>query len=293
MSALDSSLLNNTNTALYTDIGENTGCSGKIGMEKVHKGGGYGVTMESLQRDAASGNGYLSPSRVQYSNCNSQKGGNKNLGLGHQSLAESRFNHESMASYGYDKAGAANAHLVKGGYAPISRNDAGQQCGGRRRKSRRKPHRKPRRKSSGIRKKSRRKPRRKSSGIRKKSRRKSSGIRKKSRRKSSGIRKKSRRKPRKKSRRSLKSKYRCKCKDRCKCKGKCKCKGECVCRKRYRRRRRKKQRGGSSIFYSGVSESLGGESARLLGGDFTGNNDNCGDNYNHFNKSKSDKPSMY
>ena len=277
MSALDPSLLNNTNTALYTDVGENTGCSGKIGMEKVHKGGGYGATMESLQRDAASGNGYLSPSRVQYSNCDAQKGGNKNLGLGHQSLAESRFNHESMASYGYDKAGAANAHLVKGGYAPISRNDAGQQCGGRRRKSRR-----IRRKS---RSKSRRKSRSKSRRIRKKSRRKSSGIRKKSRRKSRGIRKKSRR--------SLKSKYRCKCKDRCKCKGKCKCKGECVCRKRYRRRRRKKQRGGSSIFYSGVSESLGGESARLLGGDFTGNNDNCGDNYNHFNKSKSDKPSMY
>ena len=266
MSALDPSLLNNTNTALYTDVGENTGCSGKIGMEKVHKGGGYGATMESLQRDAASGNGYLSPSRVQYSNCDAQKGGHKNLGLGHQSIAESRFNHESMASYGYDKAGAANAHLVKGGYAPISRNDAGQQCGGRRRKSRR---------------------------IRKKSRRKTRGIRKKSRRKSRRIRKKSRRKSRRKSRKSLKSKKRCKCKGKCKCKCKGKCKGKCICRKRYRRRKRKKQRGGSSIFYSGVSDSLSGESARLLGGDFIGNNDNCGDNYNHFNKSKSDTPSMY
>jgi hypothetical protein len=261
MSALDSSLLHNTNTALYTD---KTGCSSKVGMKKVYKGGGgYGATMQSLQNDAKSGNGYLRPSRVPYSNCdnNVQKGGHKNLGLSHPSLAETRFNHESMASYGFDKEGAANAHLVKGGYAPITRNAAGQQCGGRRKRRR----------------KSRRKSRRK---LRKKSRKKSPGK----------LRKKSRRKSRRKSKRCLKCLKCKKCKGRCRCKRKCKCKSR---KRRYRRRRRKTQRGGSSIFYSGVTNSLDNNSARLLGGDFRGNNDNCGDNYNHFNKSKANKPSMY
>ena len=261
MSSLDSSLLNNTNTALYTD---KTGCSNKVGMKQLYKGGGYGATMQSLQNDANSGNGYLSPSRVQYSNCNSngQKGGNKNLGLGHQSLAESRFNHESTASYGYDKAGAANAHLVKGGYAPISRNDAGQQCGGRRKKARRKSRRKSRKKSRGIRKKSRRKSRRKL-------------------------------------KRCLKCRKCRKCKGRCKCKGKCKCKSRKRKypskgrKRRKRRKRRKTQKGGSSIFYSGVSDSLDNNSARLLGGDYIGNNDNCGDNYNHYNKSKANTSGIY
>ena len=51
MSALDSSLLHNTNTALYTD---QTRCSSKVGMKQVYKGGGYGATMQSLQNDANS-----------------------------------------------------------------------------------------------------------------------------------------------------------------------------------------------------------------------------------------------
>jgi hypothetical protein len=237
MSALDSSLLNNTNTALYTD---KTGCSNKIGMKQVYKGGGYGATMQSLQNDANSGAGYLTPSRVPYSNCdsNAQKGGHKNLGLSHPSLAETRFNHEATASYGFSAEGAADSQNFRGGYAPITRNAAGQQCGGRRRKSRRK-------------------------------------LRKKSRRKS---------------KRCLKCKKCRKCKGRCRCKGKCKCKSR---KRKYRRRRRKTQKGGSSIFFSGVSNSLDNNSARLLGGDFRGSNDNCGDNYNHFNKSKGNTPAMY
>tara|TARA_X000000368_G_C23027684_1_gene711006 strand:+ start:116 stop:883 length:768 start_codon:yes stop_codon:yes gene_type:complete len=255
MSALDSSLLNNTNTALYTD---KTGCSNKIGMKQVYKGGGYGATMQSLQNDANSGAGYLTPSRVPYSSCdsNAQKGGHKNLGLSHPSLAETRFNHEATASYGFSAEGAADSQNFRGGYAPITRNAAGQQCGGRRRKKRKKSRRK-------LRKKSRRKSRRK-------------------------LRRKSRRKLRKKSRR--KSKRCLKCKGRCRCKGKCKCKSR---KRKYRRRRRKTQKGGSSIFFSGVSDSLDNNSARLLGGDFRGSNDNCGDNYNHFNKSKGNTPTMY
>lgn len=253
MSALDSSLLHNTNTALYTD---QTGCSSKVGMKQVYKGGGYGATMQSLQNDANSGLGYLRPSRSSYSNCDAsvQKGGNKNLGLSHPSLTETRFNHESAGSYGFTAEGAAQSQDFKGGYAPITRNAAGQQCGGRRRKIK-------------SRKKSRKKPRRKS-------------------------RRKSRRKPRRKSRKKSRKCKKCKV-----ChKGKCPKKNKnCKCKKsrKYRRRRRKLQKGGSSIFYSGISDSLDNNSARLLGGDYRGSNENCGDNYNHFNKSKSNTPTMY
>jgi hypothetical protein len=38
---------------------------------------------------------------------------------------------------------------------------------------------------------------------------------------------------------------------------------------------------------------LDNNSARLLGGDYRGSNDNCGDNYNHYSKSKSDKQDIY
>ena len=259
MSELNGNQIQNTNTALYTEVGENTGCSSKVGMEKVYRGGGlgYGVTMESLHRDATSGYGSLRPSRVAYSNCTSpQRGGNKNLGLSHPSLAETRFNHESAASYGYSNG--ENASDFKGSYAPITRNAAGQQCGGKRKKK----------KSRRKKKKSRRKSRR--------------GGRRKSRR---GGRRKSRRGGRRKSRVSKSRKSR-RCK-RCKRPG-CKCK-----KSRRRRNKRRVQRGGTSIFYSGISDAIDNNSARLLGGEYRGNSDNCGDNYNHYNKSTADRPPLY
>ena len=251
MSELNGNQIQNTNTALYTEVGENTGCSSKVGMEKVYRGGGlgYGVTMESLHRDATSGYGSLRPSRVAYSNCTSpQRGGNKNLGLSHPSLAETRFNHESAASYGYSNG--ENASDFKGSYAPITRNAAGQQCGGKRKK--------------------------------KKSRRKKKKSRRKSRR---GGRRKSRRGGRRKSRVSKSRKSR-RCK-RCKRPG-CKCK-----KSRRRRNKRRLQNRWFIHFYSGISDSLDNNSARLLGGEYRGNSDNCGDNYNHYNKSNADKPSIY
>ena len=268
-----SSLLN-TNTALFTDTSDKTGCSSKVGMTQVHKGGrrrrkrrgkkqrggsrGYGVTFESLQNDANSGNGRLLPSRVNYSNCGStQKGGNKNLGLGHVSLAESQFNNESTPSYGYNESNGTETHEFRGGYPPFTKNPGSQQCGGkRRRKSRRKPRRKSKRKS----------------------------------------RRKSKRKSKRKSRRRRKSK---KCNNCGVChKGKCKKVGKkCKCKtkrkRRYRRRKSKTQRGGSSVFYSGVDSSIDHSTARLLKSDYRANVDNCGDNYNHYNKSKSDKPGLY
>lgn len=250
MSELNGNQIQNTNTALYTEVGENTGCSSKVGMEKVYRGGGlgYGVTMESLHRDATSGYGSLRPSRVAYSNCTSpQRGGNKNLGLSHPSLAETRFNHESAASYGYSNG--ENASDFKGSYAPITRNAAGQQCGGKRKK---KKSRRKKKKSKRGKKKSRRKSRR-------------------------GGRRKSRVSKSRKSRR---------CK-RCKGPG-CKCK-----KSRRRRNKRRVQRGGTSIFYSGISDAIDNNSARLLGGEYRGNNDNCGDNYNHYNKSTADRPPLY
>ena len=238
---VDSSLLHNTNTALYTD---KTGCSKDLGMKKVFKGGGYGVTMQSLENDANTGHGYLTPNRVSYSNCdkNLQKGGNR-LGLGHPSLATTRFNHESAASYVFNASNADDTKHFAGGYAPFSKNPAGQQCGGkRRRKSRRKPRRKSRSKSR------RRKPRRKS--------------RRKSRSKSR------RRKPRRKSRSKSRRRKYLKCK-KCKNSKKKKCNCKYV-------RRRKTQRGGSSIFYSGIKDTLDNNSARLLRGDYTGNTENWG-----------------
>ena len=255
MSSLDGNLIQNTNTALYTEVGENTGCSSNVGMKKVYRGGGlgYGVTMESLHRDATSGYGSLRPSRVAYSNCSSQKGGNKNLGLSHPSLAETRFNHEAAASYGYSNG--ENASDFKGSYAPISRNAAGQQCGGKRKKRK---SRKKRRKSRRGKKKSRRKKTR------------------------GGRRRKSRRN----------SKY-CKNCKRCH-KGKCKKSKKCPCKKsKKRKRRRRVQRGGTSIFYSGISDAIDNNSARLLGGEYRGSGDNCGDNYNHYNKSTADRPPLY
>jgi hypothetical protein len=263
----------NTNTALFTDTSDKTGCSSKVGMNQVHKGGrrrrrrrrsskkqrggsrGYGVTFKSLQNDANSGQGYLLPTRVNYSNCGlPQTGGHKNLGLGHVSLAETRFNNESTPSYGYSKVGAEEAHQFRGGYPSFTKNPGSQQCGGRRRrKSKRKSKRKARRKSK----------------------------------------RKARRKSKRKSRRKSK-----KCKNCGTChKGKCKKVGKkckCVTRKRkYRRRKRKTQRGGSSVFYSGVDSSIDHSTARLLKSDYRSNVDNCGDNYNHFNKSKDDTPKLY
>ena len=263
MSELNGNQIQNTNTALYTEVGENTGCSSKVGMEKVYRGGGlgYGVTMESLHRDATSGYGSLRPSRVAYSNCTSpQRGGNKNLGLSHPSLAETRFNHESAASYGYSNG--EDVSDFKGSYAPITRNAAGQQCGGKRKK---KKSRRKKKKSKRGKKKSRRKSRR-------------------------GGRRKSRRGGRRKSKRKLPYCLDCKT-----ChKGKCKKSKKCPCKKsKKRRRRRRVQRGGTSVFYSGISDAIDNNSARLLGGEYRGNSENCGDNYNHYNKSTSDRPPLY
>ena len=247
----------NTNTALYTDT---TGCSENIGMKKVYKGAGYGVTMESLHKDANEGRGYLEPTRVQYSNCDAslrQKGGNKNLGLSHPSLAETRFNNEAAPSYGYNVSSVDDSHTFRGSYPTFTKNPANQQCGGRRRKSRRKSKRRPKRKS---RRKSKRRPKRR---------------------------------PKRKSRRKLK-----KCKNCGVChRGKCKRVGKkCICKtkkRKYRRRKRRMQRGGSSIFYSGVDSAIDNNTARILKSDLKANMDNCGDNYNHFNKSKSDMPNIY
>jgi hypothetical protein len=272
---VNSSLLHNTNTALYTD---KTGCSSKVGMKQLYKGGGYGATMQSMKADAEAGFGHLKPSRVPYSNCN-QKGGNKlgsNLGLGHPSLAETRFNHESAASYGYTAGGAADAQNFKGSYHPVTKNESGQQCGGRR-KTKRKTVRKKRRKTV-------------------------------------------RKTVRKKRRNKRHNKSICKCSGKCKCGKKCKClskrgskrskrskRGKRSRRSKRGRRsrrsnrskrsnrgsRRRGQRGGSSIFYSSFNNELKNDAARLLGRDQVVNTNNCGDNYNHFSKSKSDVPTLY
>ena len=245
--------LYNTNTALYT---ERKGCNKEFGMDKVFKGGGYGVTMQSLHNDANSGLGYLRPSRNSYSNCDiaQQKGGNRNLGLSHPSLAETRFNHESMASYGFNAKSIDDVKNFGGSYAPFTKNPSGQQCGGKR--------------------KSKRKSKKRKSKKRKSKRRKSK---------------------RRNSKRRVTKKRRMR---KCICKRKQK---YCSCNKKYKKRKskkrnrsyRKRQRGGSSVFYSGVNSNVDNDSARLLRGDFKGSKDNCGDNYNHFNKSTANKSPLY
>ena len=241
--------LYNTNTALYT---ERKGCNKEFGMDKIYKGGGYGATMQSLHNDATSGMGYLRPSRTSYSNCDiaQQRGGNRKLGLSHPSLAETRFNHESMASYGFNAKSMDDVKNFGGSYAPITKNPSGQQCGGKRKTKRKSKRRKSKRRKSKRRKSKRRKSKRR----------------------------------RTKKRRRVK----CNCKRGNK---------YCTCGKKRQNKKRKsyrrKQRGGSSVFYSRIESNVDNDSARLLRGDFKGSKDNCGDNYNHFNKSTADKPSLY
>ena len=255
--------LYNTNTALYT---ERKGCNKEFGMDKVFKGGGYGVTMQSLHNDANSGLGYLRPSRNSYSNCDiaQQKGGNRNLGLSHPSLAETRFNHESMASYGFNAKSIDDVKNFGGSYAPFTKNPSGQQCGGKRKSKR-------------------------------KSKKRKSKKRKSKRRKSNKRKSKKRKSNRRNSKRRVTKKRRMR---KCICKRKQK---YCTCNKKYKKRKSKKrnrsykkrQRGGSSVFYTGVNSNVDNDSARLLRGDFKGSKDNCGDNYNHFNKSTADKSPLY
>ena len=52
-------------------------------------------------------------------------------GLGSVSHADTRFNHSSSASYGFDEKGAAIAHEMRGSYPAMTQNNDRQQCGGR------------------------------------------------------------------------------------------------------------------------------------------------------------------
>ena len=108
-------------------------------------GGGFGATAESLASSANNGLGKGHPSPIKYTQCNKQSGG------GHDYDADF-----PGFSYGYTKAGAADASVLKGSYAPISVNKKTNMCGGKKRRKRR-TKRKHRRKNKT--RKSRRKKR--------------------------------------------------------------------------------------------------------------------------------------
>ena len=108
-------------------------------------GGGFGATAESLASSANNGLGKGHPSPIKYTQCNKQSGG------GHDYDADF-----PGFSYGYTKAGAADASVLKGSYAPISVNKKTNMCGGKKRRKRR-TKRKRRRKNKT--RKSRRKKR--------------------------------------------------------------------------------------------------------------------------------------
>jgi len=58
-------------------------------------------------------------------------------------------------------------------------------------------------------------------------------------------------------------------------------------RRRRRRTKRRSQKGGASVSYSTLNNSLVGQDARILGThSLMTNNENCGDNYNHFTGGK-------
>ena len=136
------SLVNKTNSQFIQpriDNRKGVVCGGQ-------NGGGYGATSESLAASATSGlgKGYVTPT-VHYNSCNKQSGGGHNY--------DADF---SGFSYGYTKAGAADASVLKGSYAPISINKKTNMCGGKKRRKRR-TKRKRRRKNKT--RKSRRKKR--------------------------------------------------------------------------------------------------------------------------------------
>ncbi len=108
-------------------------------------GAGYGATAESLSASATRAMGKGHPSPIKYTHCDKQTGGGHNY--------DADF---SGFSYGYTKAGAADASVLKGSYAPISINKKTNMCGGKKRRKRR-TKRKHRRKNKT--RKSRRKKR--------------------------------------------------------------------------------------------------------------------------------------
>jgi len=131
-------------------------------------GGGFGATSESLAASANNGLGKGHPSPIKYAQCNKQSGG------GHDYDADF-----PGFSYGYTKAGAANASVLKGSYAPISVNKKTNMCGGKKRRKRktskkRKSNKKKRRRKNKTRK-SRKRRRKRKTKRRRKYRRKRGG----------------------------------------------------------------------------------------------------------------------
>jgi len=131
-------------------------------------GGGFGATSESLAASANNGLGKGHPSPIKYAQCNKQSGG------GHDYDADF-----PGFSYGYTKAGAANASVLKGSYAPISVNKKTNMCGGKKRRKRKtskkkKSNKKKRRRKNKTRK-SRKRRRKRKTKRRRKYRRKRGG----------------------------------------------------------------------------------------------------------------------
>ena len=95
---------------------------------RKQRGGGYGVTFESLNKDAHNGLGHSSGSSVAYSNCdkdlNQTGGGNHSY---------STFNHAGTPSYGYDAQGAQLTTELRGSY-PAYTQSSHSQCGGKKKK---------------------------------------------------------------------------------------------------------------------------------------------------------------
>jgi len=131
-------------------------------------GGGFGATSESLAASANNGLGKGHPAPIKYTQCNKQSGG------GHDYDADF-----PGFSYGYTKAGAANASVLKGSYAPISVNKKTNMCGGKKRRKRKtskkkKSNKKKRRRKNKTRK-SRKRRRKRKTKRRRKYRRKRGG----------------------------------------------------------------------------------------------------------------------
>jgi len=148
---VDSNLIQNSNFSAATHHSNAvTSCPGG------QSGGGYGVTMESLNADAQSSLGHGRTSTVNYDGCPkpAQNGGSAGLGSASHALD---LNHHSANSYGYDEQGAAVATELRGSYPAMTQNKSANSCGGGRKRRRRKSRKSKKSKKS---KKSRRKYRR-------------------------------------------------------------------------------------------------------------------------------------
>lgn len=119
----------------YANLHNDQFIQSRIGNTKgvtcgVQSGGGYGSTMNSLQKSDQFGLGNTYPVvDKHYDNC--QKGG------AHDNDADF-----GGVSYGFTKSGAQHAAALKGSYAPITKLKSSNMCGGKKKRKRKTKKRK-------------------------------------------------------------------------------------------------------------------------------------------------------